>query len=62
MAKKLTVSPSPHVRSSETTTGIMLDVIISLVPALIMSVVYFGLRALALSATTIGSAVLAEYI
>ena len=62
MAKKLTVSPSPHVRSSETTTGIMLDVIISLVPALIMSVVYFGLRALALSATTVGSAVLAEYI
>ena len=62
MAKKLTVSPSPHVRSSETTTGIMLDVIISLVPALVMSVVYFGLRALALSATTVGSAVLAEYI
>lgn len=62
MAKKLTVSASPHVRSSETTTGIMLDVIISLVPALIMSVVYFGTRALALAAVTIGSAVLAEYI
>lgn len=61
MAKKLTVSASPHVRSSETTTGIMLDVIISLVPALIMSVVYFGTRALALAAVTIGSAVLAEY-
>lgn len=62
MAKKLTVSASPHVRSSETTTGIMLDVIISLVPALIMSVVYFGTRALALAAVTIGSAVLAEYV
>ena len=62
MTKKLTVSASPHVRSSETTTGIMLDVIISLVPALIMSIVYFGTRALALAAVTIGSAVLAEYI
>lgn len=62
MAKKLTVSASPHVRSNETTTGIMLDVIISLVPALVMSVVYFGTRALALAAVTIGSAVLAEYV
>lgn len=62
MAKKLTVSPSPHVRSSETTTGIMLDVIIALVPALVMSVVYFGTRALALTAVTVGSSVLAEYI
>lgn len=62
MSKKLTVSASPHVRSNETTTGIMLDVIISLVPALIMSVVYFGTRALVLTAVTVGSAVLAEYV
>ena len=62
MAKKLTVSASPHVRSSETTTGIMLDVIIALIPALVMSVVYFGTRALALTATTVITAVLAEYI
>ena len=40
MAKRLTVSASPHVRSHETTTGIMLDVILSLVPALVMSAVY----------------------
>ncbi len=62
MAKKLTVSASPHVRSSETTTGIMLDVVISLIPAAVMSVVYFGTRALALLSVTIGSSVLAEYI
>lgn len=61
MSKKLTVSPSPHVRSRETTTGIMLDVIIALIPALVMSVVYFGLRALTLTAVCVGSAVLAEY-
>lgn len=62
MEKKLTVSASPHVRSRETTTGIMLDVIIALIPALIMSVVYFGTRAIVLTAVTVGTAVLAEYL
>lgn len=62
MAKRLTVSASPHVRSNETTTGIMLDVIIALVPALVMSVVYFGLRALVLTCVTVVSSVLAELV
>ena len=62
MAKKLTVSASPHVRSNETTTGIMLDVIIALIPALVMSVVYFGLRALVLTAVCVVSCVLSEYV
>ncbi|MGN0448022.1 MAG: RnfABCDGE type electron transport complex subunit D [Acutalibacteraceae bacterium] len=62
MAKKLTVSASPHARSSETSTGIMLDVIIALMPALVMSVYYFGLRALTLTATTVLSCVLFEYL
>lgn len=62
MAKKLTVSASPHVRSSETTTGIMLDVIIALVPAVVMSVVYFGTRALALTAVCVVTSVICEYI
>lgn len=62
MAKKLTVSASPHVRSNETTTGIMLDVIIALLPAVIMSVVYFGTRALVLTLVTVGVCVLSEYI
>ena len=62
MAKRLTVSASPHVRSHETTTGIMLDVIIALVPALVMSAVYFGTRALCLAAVTVGTAVLCEYL
>ncbi len=62
MSKKLTVSASPHVRSKETTTGIMLDVIIALIPALIMSFVFFGTRAMAVVAVTVGSAVIAEYV
>ena len=59
---KLNVSASPHVRSKATTTGIMLDVIIALCPALIASVVLFGWRALAVSAVCIGVCVLAEYV
>lgn len=62
MAKKLTVSASPHVRSNETTTGIMLDVIISLMPALVMSVVYFGFRALVLTGVCVCSCVLFEVL
>ncbi len=62
MIKKLTVSPSPHVRSNETTTGIMLDVILALIPAVVMSIVYFGLRALTLTAVCVFSAVMSEYV
>ena len=62
MAKKLTVSASPHVRSNETTTGIMLDVILALVPALVMSAIYFGSRALVLTAVTVASCVLSEFV
>lgn len=60
--KKLVVSASPHLRTKDTTTGIMLDVIIALVPALIASVVIFGPRALAVVATTVISAVLSEFV
>lgn len=60
--KKLVVSASPHLRTKDTTTRIMLDVIIALVPALIASVVLFGPRALAVVATTVISAVLSEYV
>ncbi len=60
--KKLVVSASPHLRTKDTTRGIMLDVIIALIPALIASVVLFGPRALAVTATTVISAVLSEFV
>lgn len=59
---KLTVSASPHVRSSETTTGLMLDVIIALAPAGVAAVIIFGLPALLVIAVSVISAVLAEYV
>lgn len=59
---KLTVSSSPHLSSKDTTTGIMLDVVIALLPALVASVIYFGFRALLVTAVAVASCVLAEYI
>ena len=38
----LSVSSSPHRHSGENTAIIMQDVLIALVPAALMSVVYFG--------------------
>lgn len=60
--EKLTVSASPHFRSKTTTRGIMLDVIIALVPALIASAVLFGYRAVILTAVSALSCVLFEYL
>ncbi len=60
--KKLTVSASPHVRSAQTVSGIMLNVIIALIPALAASVWLFGLRVLLVCAVTVSVSVLSEYI
>ena len=60
--KKLVVSASPHLRSTQTTTRIMLDVVISLIPALIAAIFIFGPRVLCVAAVSISSAVLAEYV
>lgn len=60
--KKLIVSASPHVRSNESVTRIMLDVIIALVPSLIASVVIFGFRSLIITAVCVASCVLFEFL
>ena len=62
LTSKLNVSASPHVRSPKTVTGIMLDVIIALCPALFASFFLFGPRALAVVAVCVGVCVLSEYI
>ncbi|MBE5756949.1 MAG: hypothetical protein E7342_04020 [Clostridiales bacterium] len=54
---KLTVSVSPHIHSGKTTSKIMLDVIIALLPATIAGVVIFGLRALLVIGVTVGASV-----
>ena len=62
LKNKLTVSASPHVRSAETTTGIMLDVIIALLPAGVASIFIFGIKALLVILTAVVSCVLAEFL
>ncbi len=61
-SKKLVVSASPHLRSKSTTTGIMLDVIIALIPAFIASIFIFGPRTISVTAVCIASAVLSEFV
>ena len=41
----LTVSPSPHIKKGITTRGIMIDVVIALLPALVWSIYVFGINA-----------------
>ena len=52
---ELTVASSPHVHSPVTTTTIMRDVLIALAPALVMSVIFFGLRALTVTAVSVAA-------
>jgi len=58
----LIVSVSPHVKGEESVSRIMWTVNLALLPAFLMSLYYFGLRALFVIALCIGSAILAEYI
>lgn len=60
--KMLNVSSSPHVRDKSSTTRIMLDVCIALLPACTFGVYNFGLRALLVLVVSVASCVLFEYI
>ncbi len=59
---KLFVESSPHIRSAWTTQKIMLNVIIALCPALIMSTYIFGIKALLLTIICCASCVLLEFL
>ena len=60
--KLLTYSPSPHIKHPRTTRRIMIDVCIALIPAAIMGIVYFGLKALLLIALSVITAELSEAV
>lgn len=62
MDNKLHISVSPHLRSSNTTQKIMLDVAIALTPAAIAGCIIFGLSALWVILTCVASSVLFEYL
>ena len=55
-------SSSPHIKSPRTTRWIMINVCIALLPACVMGVVFFGLKALAILALSLASAVASEVV
>lgn len=56
------VNHSPHILAKNTTSSIMLDVIIALTPATLAGFVIFGPRAILLVAVSVISAILSEYV
>ncbi|MDC1106668.1 RnfABCDGE type electron transport complex subunit D [Prolixibacteraceae bacterium] len=60
--KLLTVSPSPHIKGDESVKKIMYGVVLSLIPALIASTFFFGWQALMITAVSVTSCVLFEYL
>ena len=62
MNKLLQVSGSPHVHGDETVKKIMWSVVIALLPALAVSVFYFGLPVLILTLVSIATCLLTEFL
>lgn len=62
MSNLLNVSFSPHAHGKETTKKLMYGVVLALMPALFTSVFYFGIGAVIVTATSIISCVLFEYL
>ena len=59
---ELTVSVSPHIHSKSSTSRIMIDVLIALIPAFIASVLIFGMRAALITCVCVVSCVFFEWI
>jgi len=62
MSKLLTVSPSPHIHSSESTRKIMYRVVYAMIPALIWSVFVFGIDALRVTLIAVVACLAIEYL
>lgn len=62
MKKKLSLTPSPHIRTKETVETVMYDVVIALIPASIAATYFFGLRALIMILLSVLTAVISEAI
>ena len=55
------VSPNPHIHAKVSTKSLMLDVIIALCPAVIVSFLYYGLSEIAIMAFSVASCVVLEW-
>lgn len=61
MENKLIVSLSPHVHSGDSVRKNMYGVLIALIPAFIVSMIYFGLGALIVTATSVAACLFFEW-
>ena len=60
--ERLIVSPSPHLHTNTSTKSLMRDVVIAMMPAVIVSVLFYGWSALAVLGVSVASCVLLEYL
>ena len=58
---KYLVSPNPHIHTAVSTQSLMRDVIIALVPAIIVSILFYGWSEILVLAVSVASCVLLEY-
>ena len=59
---KLIVSPSPHLHTKTSTKSLMRDVVIALLPAVVVSVLFYGWSELLVLGVSVESCVLLEYL
>lgn len=62
MSNLLNVSPSPHTHGKESTQKLMFNVVLALIPALFTSIFYFGVGAIIVTATSVISCLIFEYL
>ncbi len=59
---RLIVSPSPHLHTKTSTKSLMRDVVIALIPAVVVSVLFYGWSELLVLCVSVASCVLLEYL
>lgn len=62
MENKLYVSPSPHIHGGDSISKNMYGVLLALLPAFLVSLYFFGLGALVVTAVSVAACVLFEYL
>lgn len=62
MNKLITISPSPHVYEDTTVKRLMFDVVIALLPALAMSIYFFGIGAIIVTLVAVVSCLAFEWL
>lgn len=62
MSNLINISPSPHIHGAETTRKLMFNVALALLPAFLVSVLFFGTGAIIVTAISVTSCIVFEYL